>query len=92
MEAEGFSDTLVLLYQTTQHQTPQDSKFRGTLGLTRCISSLHDAIIHRRVLIKVCVMLCCSLFVSEQKLIASSCLSLTWESAQINSCGAMGLL
>ena len=35
-------------------------------------------------------MLRCSTCASELKLIVSSCLSLTWENAQINSCGAMG--
>jgi len=34
-------------------------------------------------------MLHCGTCASELKLSVSSCLSLTWESAQINSCGAM---
>jgi len=46
-------------------------------------------IIHRRVTIKVCVMLRCSLCASKLKLIVSSCFSLTWESTQINSCGVI---
>jgi hypothetical protein len=31
-EAEGFSDTLVLLYQTTQRHTPEDSNLQKNVG------------------------------------------------------------
>jgi hypothetical protein len=64
-----------------EHQVSQDAKVPSMM-----------IIIHRRVLTKVCVMLCCSSCASELKLIVLSCLSLTWASAQINSCGAMGSL
>jgi len=70
-----------ITHQKTVHQVLQDVQ----------VSSM-TLIIHRRVAFKVCVMLCCSSCASELKLIVSSCLSLIWESAQINSCGAMGSL
>jgi hypothetical protein len=66
---------VVLFYQTIRHNKPEDSNLQNI----RFPSLMH--IIHRRVLIKVCVMLHCGSCASELKLIVSSCLSLTWESA-----------
>jgi hypothetical protein len=42
MEAEGFSETLVL-YQIHGITNQKTVIFRRTSGLTRCLSSLHDA-------------------------------------------------